>query len=317
MFTDMAKELEMPWRAVEAMHWELGAEGIAHRTGTPAFTSLSTSSDPAPAFVVSTEYQQQYAAYPQGSLPSLHVATGGQVPGQYPPQWTSPPYPNHAYPGQQSYWVAHPYNHGPPPIVQNNLSVPRERRSTSTTSSTRTRAASGSRRSTMEAEVQSSVPRSFARHSMQANTNEHSRYLPSPLPEHQVSVRHETAPPQLPSFNAVEAATRTYYPSPEYPSPPNVAKMAAPIIREPLQEVTSNPADRRPSISPQAVSSGDEASARSSRGPGSVAASMALNGTAEDRKQRLPNGHVLQPGDRPVPGPTNRDVDDDRRRVSM
>ena len=308
----------MPWRAVEAMHWELGAEGIAHRTGTPAFTSLNTTSEmppgPAPAFVVSNGYSQQYAAYPQGSLPPLHAAAGCQAPGQYAPTWTSPSYPTPAYPGQQPYWMAPSYNYGPPTVARNSLSVPRERRSTSTASSTRSRGASGSRRSTIDAEVQSSVPRSFARPGIQPNANEHNRYLPSPMPEQQVGVRHETAPPQLPSFNAVEAATRRYYPSPEYPSPPNVASMAAPMIREPIQEATTYQAGRQPSVSSHAVSSGDEASGRTVRGPSSETPNAAPSDTAEDAYQRLPNGIASKPEHRlPSEAAANGEVDEHRR----
>lgn len=43
MWEKIANDLQMPWRAVEARHWELGAEGLAVRAGVPLFSSNSSS----------------------------------------------------------------------------------------------------------------------------------------------------------------------------------------------------------------------------------------------------------------------------------
>lgn len=42
MWEPVAKELGMPWRAAEAMHWQLGSEGMASRAGTTPFSAAST-----------------------------------------------------------------------------------------------------------------------------------------------------------------------------------------------------------------------------------------------------------------------------------
>lgn len=46
MFEMIASELVMPWRAVEAMHWQMGAEEIAERAGERAFQTHPSSSKP-------------------------------------------------------------------------------------------------------------------------------------------------------------------------------------------------------------------------------------------------------------------------------
>jgi len=42
MWAIIASEMKIPWRAAEAMHWQLGEEEIARRAGTVPF-SLSSS----------------------------------------------------------------------------------------------------------------------------------------------------------------------------------------------------------------------------------------------------------------------------------
>ena len=42
MWAIIALEMKIPWRAAEAMHWQLGEEEIARRAGTVPF-SLSSS----------------------------------------------------------------------------------------------------------------------------------------------------------------------------------------------------------------------------------------------------------------------------------
>ena len=42
MWAIVASEMKIPWRAAEAMHWQMGEEEIARRAGTVPF-SLSSS----------------------------------------------------------------------------------------------------------------------------------------------------------------------------------------------------------------------------------------------------------------------------------
>ncbi|KAI5800300.1 hypothetical protein DFH27DRAFT_463861, partial [Peziza echinospora] len=42
MWSELAGEMKIPWRAAEAMHWQLGEEDMARRAGTVPF-SLSSS----------------------------------------------------------------------------------------------------------------------------------------------------------------------------------------------------------------------------------------------------------------------------------
>jgi len=42
MFVMIAREMNIPWRAAEAMHWQLGEEEIARRAGTVPFSSSSS-----------------------------------------------------------------------------------------------------------------------------------------------------------------------------------------------------------------------------------------------------------------------------------
>jgi len=39
MWDMIAKEMELPWRAVESMHWQMGQEDLASRANVPVFQS--------------------------------------------------------------------------------------------------------------------------------------------------------------------------------------------------------------------------------------------------------------------------------------
>lgn len=43
MWANLARELGVPWRTAEAMHWYLGEENMAHRAGTVPFVMAATS----------------------------------------------------------------------------------------------------------------------------------------------------------------------------------------------------------------------------------------------------------------------------------
>ncbi len=44
IWAPLAQELGVPWRSVEAMHWQLGELEMAHRAGAVPFTIASSSS---------------------------------------------------------------------------------------------------------------------------------------------------------------------------------------------------------------------------------------------------------------------------------
>ena len=44
MWEQVAKELNMPWRAAEDMHWQMGKFELAHRAGVPPFTAATAAS---------------------------------------------------------------------------------------------------------------------------------------------------------------------------------------------------------------------------------------------------------------------------------
>jgi hypothetical protein len=45
MWATIAKEMEIPWRAVEAMHWQLGEQDMAKRAGVVPFSLSSIAID--------------------------------------------------------------------------------------------------------------------------------------------------------------------------------------------------------------------------------------------------------------------------------
>ena len=49
MWSQVAGEMKIPWRAAEAMHWQLGEEDIARRAGTVPFSISSSAALEGPA----------------------------------------------------------------------------------------------------------------------------------------------------------------------------------------------------------------------------------------------------------------------------
>ena len=48
MWAEIAQEMEMPWRAVEAMHWQLGVQDMSRRAGVIPFSLGDLSFDAPP-----------------------------------------------------------------------------------------------------------------------------------------------------------------------------------------------------------------------------------------------------------------------------
>lgn len=91
MWDSVAKEMGIPWRAAEAMHWQLGEQDMAQRANTPVFqlNSPSTSASAAPAFTTRTSlppaanFQPQHPHAPgkprRGSIPSKRRSEAGRA----------------------------------------------------------------------------------------------------------------------------------------------------------------------------------------------------------------------------------------------
>ena len=86
MWAPLATELGIPWRAAEAMHWQLGEADMARRAGVTPFSLSSASSAPSgPSGMTS--------AVPPGVPPSSNLPGTGPLPSpyaQYPPQYLPP-----------------------------------------------------------------------------------------------------------------------------------------------------------------------------------------------------------------------------------
>ena len=77
MWGPLAAELSIPWRAAEAMHWQLGEADMARRAGVAPFTLAAASSAPA----MPPTHAQSAGCLPSGPpsasyLPSMAGASG-------------------------------------------------------------------------------------------------------------------------------------------------------------------------------------------------------------------------------------------------
>ena len=84
--------MQMPWRAVEAMHWELGAQSMAERAGVAAFPLTS----PAPG--ISHDSKQRsypsYSTYPPAyNISRTLPGPSAYTPALQPAQYSVNPYP--------------------------------------------------------------------------------------------------------------------------------------------------------------------------------------------------------------------------------
>lgn len=108
MWSKVAEEMAIPWRAAEAMHWQLGEQEMARRAGVVPFSLSSTAIDPpAPRTRrASTSLSRprkgsvSRAIHPP-QLPSVEELTAG-VPAYAP---TPPPF---AFPPRDPYRVGRP-----------------------------------------------------------------------------------------------------------------------------------------------------------------------------------------------------------------
>lgn len=76
MWEKIAKEMQLPWRAAEAMHWQIGEVEMAHRANVAVFhlagTNSSQPSAPNPSVVSEFIGNSPSPNLMSKSLPSLH-----------------------------------------------------------------------------------------------------------------------------------------------------------------------------------------------------------------------------------------------------
>lgn len=129
MWSKVAEEMAIPWRAAEAMHWQLGEQEMARRAGVVPFSLSSAAIDPP---TTRTRRASTSFARPRKSstsraipghlpglptqLPSLEELTAG-VPAYAPP---APP------PPREFYGVGRPPDMGipPPGLMGPHLGLP-------------------------------------------------------------------------------------------------------------------------------------------------------------------------------------------------
>lgn len=97
MWEAVANELQMPWRAVEAMHWELGSEGIAQRAGVAVFSTIPSSTGASSLGAPTLRHAYNVVTGPPPppsgyrSLSHAEEINEGQLPGH----WSETAYPYH------------------------------------------------------------------------------------------------------------------------------------------------------------------------------------------------------------------------------
>jgi len=95
MWSKVAEEMAIPWRAAEAMHWQLGEQEMARRAGVVPFSLSSAAIDPPPTRTrrASSSLSRSRKGsvsrqIPPPQLPSVEELTAG-VPAYAP----GPPFP--------------------------------------------------------------------------------------------------------------------------------------------------------------------------------------------------------------------------------
>ncbi|KAE8348180.1 hypothetical protein BDV28DRAFT_105598 [Aspergillus coremiiformis] len=106
MWSKVAEEMAIPWRAAEAMHWQLGEQEMARRAGVVPFSLSSSAIDPPAPRTRRTSTSlsrprkgSASRSIPPPQLPSVEELTAG-VPAFAPP----PPFP----PQREAYRIGRP-----------------------------------------------------------------------------------------------------------------------------------------------------------------------------------------------------------------
>ena len=129
MWSRIAEEMAIPWRAAEAMHWQMGENEMARRAGVSPFTLANNNSHappPPPPTRTLARHSSDMTPHmrrnsgPPGSipqLPSLAELTAG-IPALTHPPYTSQPVNNHTeypFPSRQSLPPRPMYDQHPQP----------------------------------------------------------------------------------------------------------------------------------------------------------------------------------------------------------
>lgn len=129
MWSKVAEEMAIPWRAAEAMHWQLGEQEMARRAGVVPFSLSSTAIDPP-----TTRTRRASTSLSRPRKSSISRAIPGHLPG-LPPQLPSleeltagvpayaPPAPP---PPREFYGAGRPSEMGipPPGVMGPHLGMP-------------------------------------------------------------------------------------------------------------------------------------------------------------------------------------------------
>ncbi|KAI9857725.1 MAG: hypothetical protein M1824_004681 [Vezdaea acicularis] len=82
MWSKIAEEMAIPWRAAEAMHWQLGEQEMARRAGVVPFSLSNVNPETPPksrrSSGSSTKSKKEAASRQQGQLPSVAEITSAQ-----------------------------------------------------------------------------------------------------------------------------------------------------------------------------------------------------------------------------------------------
>ena len=76
MWSKVAEEMAVPWRAAEAMHWQLGEADMARRAGVVPFSLSSVTIDAAPGSHRSSPTRGHSHSQSQSSVMSSHSSSG-------------------------------------------------------------------------------------------------------------------------------------------------------------------------------------------------------------------------------------------------
>lgn len=117
MWSKVAEEMAIPWRAAEAMHWQLGEQEMARRAGVVPFSLSSAAIDPP-----TTRTRRASTSLSRPRKGSSSRAIPGHLPG-LPPQLPSleeltagvPAYAPAPPPPREFYGIGRPPEMGIPP----------------------------------------------------------------------------------------------------------------------------------------------------------------------------------------------------------
>jgi hypothetical protein len=116
MWSKVAEEMAIPWRAAEAMHWQLGEQEMARRAGVVPFSLSSSAIDPpttrtrraSTSLARPRKGSASRSLHPPPQLPSVQELTAG-VPAAGIPAFAPPPlFPPPPHPPRDAYRIARP-----------------------------------------------------------------------------------------------------------------------------------------------------------------------------------------------------------------